>query len=50
MPFDSKKQQRWAFATKQPFAKRWAKETDFPELPERKRKAKHLALKKIMGS
>jgi hypothetical protein len=28
MPFASKKQQRWAFASKQPFAKRWAKATD----------------------
>lgn len=37
MPFSSKRQQRWAFATGQPFAKRWAKATpDFAALPEKK--------------
>ena len=34
MPFASKRQQRWAFASKQPFAKRWANETDFATLKE----------------
>lgn len=37
MPFISKRQQRWAFANKKPFAKRWAKETpSFAALPEQK--------------
>lgn len=27
MPFLSKRQQRWAFANKMPFARRWAHET-----------------------
>lgn len=34
MPFKNKKQMRWAFATKQPWAKRWAKETNMKNLPE----------------
>jgi hypothetical protein len=34
MPFVSKKQQRFAFATKQPWAKEWASKTDFSTLPE----------------
>ena len=36
MPFQSRAQQRFAFGTKQPWAKRWAKETTFAGLPERK--------------
>lgn len=36
MPFASKRQQRMAFARKLPFAKRWAKQTDFAALPESK--------------
>src|SRR5258706_14952978 len=37
MPFASRRQQRWAFANKKPFAKRWAKETpSFAALPEHK--------------
>lgn len=37
MPFASRRQQRWAFANKKPFAKRWAKETpSFAALPESK--------------
>lgn len=37
MPFASRRQQRWAFANKKPFAKRWAKETpSFAALPETK--------------
>ena len=35
MPFASTAQQRWAFGTGQPFAKRWAAETDFAKLPRR---------------
>lgn len=35
MPFKSKKQEAWAFATKQPFAKEWAKKTDESKLPVR---------------
>ena len=36
MPFASKRQARMAFARKLPFAKRWAKQTDFAALPESK--------------
>jgi hypothetical protein len=36
MPFASKRQARWAFATGQPFAKRWAKQTNFAALPASK--------------
>jgi hypothetical protein len=36
MPFQSKRQQRWAFSTGQPFAERWAKQTRFAGLPEKK--------------
>lgn len=41
-PFASRAQQRWAFATGQPWAKRWADETDFAGLPARvaRRKSK----------
>jgi hypothetical protein len=35
MPFRSTAQQRFAFATGQPWAKRWADETDFSKLPKR---------------
>lgn len=35
-PFVSKRQQRWAFANKKPFARRWAHETDFASLPASK--------------
>lgn len=39
MPFKSKAQQRWAFGTKQPFAKKWAHETkSFKRLPAKKGK------------
>ena len=37
MPYASRRQQRWAHATNQPFARRWDKETpDFAALPEKK--------------
>jgi len=36
MPFASRRQQRWAHATRQPFAKRWDKQTNFESLPEKK--------------
>jgi hypothetical protein len=43
-PFVSKRQQRWAYATGQPFADEWSEETgsteDFRNLPERKRKSR----------
>jgi hypothetical protein len=43
-PFVSKRQQRWAFATGQPFADEWSDETGdtsaFRRLPERKRKSR----------
>ena len=35
-PFVSQAQQRFAFATRQPWARRWARETNFAQLPERK--------------
>lgn len=35
-PFVSRRQQRFAFATGQPWAKRWAHETSFSGLPEKK--------------
>ena len=35
MPFQSKAQARWAFATKQPFAEKWAHATpDIKALPQ----------------
>lgn len=37
MPFVSKKQQRFAFATKQPWAEEFASKTDFSKLPEKKK-------------
>jgi len=44
MPFASKAQQRFAFATHQPWAKEWAQKTDFSALPvykgKRRKKAK----------
>jgi hypothetical protein len=33
MPFKSKKQEAWAFATKQPFAKKWASMTEQKSIP-----------------
>jgi hypothetical protein len=36
MPFKSKAQHRWAFATKQPFARRWAKKGVYKGLPAKK--------------
>ena len=38
MPFVSTSQQRFAFGTHQPWAKRWAKQTNFKRLPYKKRK------------
>jgi hypothetical protein len=39
MPFRSKKQWRWAFVTKKPWARRWARETkSFKRLPRRKKR------------
>lgn len=35
MPFKSRQQEKWAFATKQPFAKKWADITDQKTLPKR---------------
>src|SRR5262249_53105579 len=34
MPFRSRKQNAWAFATHQPFAKRWAKQTNYGNLKD----------------
>ena len=33
MPFVSKKQEKWAFSTKQPFADKWAKMTNEKKIP-----------------
>ncbi len=35
MPFKSKAQEKWAFATKQPFAKEWADKTNQKSLPKK---------------
>lgn len=40
MPFKSKAQQRWMFATHPDMAKEWAHETDFKKIPERVKKKK----------
>jgi 2'-5' RNA ligase len=37
MPFQSTSQQRFAFGTHQPWARRWAKQTNFKRLPYKKR-------------
>ena len=36
MPFKSKKQEKWAFATHQKFAKKWANKTNYSKLPDKK--------------
>lgn len=53
IPFKSKAQEKWAFATKQPFAKKWAGITTQSDLPQkvskfdgRRRGMKRLGLKK----
>jgi hypothetical protein len=43
MPFQSQAQQRFAFGTSQPWAKRWADETDFAKLPKRVRRIRSKA-------
>ena len=44
MPFVSKRQYRWAFATEQPWARRWARETpSLTKLPARATKAEDAA-------
>jgi hypothetical protein len=41
MPFKSRAQQAWAFATGQPWAKKWAKHTpNMKKLPKRKGKSR----------
>jgi hypothetical protein len=35
MPFDSKSQEKWAFANKKPWAKEWASKTSQKSLPEK---------------
>lgn len=35
MPFKSRQQEKWAFATKQPFAKKWADMTNQSSLPNK---------------
>jgi hypothetical protein len=39
-PFKSKAQERFAFSTRQPWAKKWAKMTDEKKLPEKIKKKK----------
>jgi hypothetical protein len=38
MPFQSKQQAKFAFATKQSWAKEWADKTNFSKLPKKKKK------------
>ena len=40
MPFKSKQQEKWMFATKPKMAKRWAEETPNPKALPKKVKAK----------
>lgn len=49
MPFKSKQQEKWAFATKQPFAKDWAKQTDQKSLPEHVEKPKFEKIRKMVS-
>ena len=49
MQFVSKAQQKWAFATKQPFAKQWAAMTDESSLPAYKKSSKRHVLKHVYG-
>lgn len=48
MPFKSKKQSKWAFATHQEWADKWAKQTDYKHLPNEVNK-KHLRGKMQKG-
>lgn len=47
VPFKSEQQQKWAFATKQPFAKEWAKKTDQKSLPQKVSGKKESAWMKV---
>lgn len=47
MPFKSRKQEKWAFATHQPFAKKWATMTDQSKL---KKKYKLVVNNKMKGA
>ena len=49
MPFQSRAQQRWAFATKQPFAEEWAQMTDERKLPAYKNPKKRHVLRHVYG-
>ena len=51
MPFQSTSQMRFAFATKKPWAKRWADETpDIEGLPKKKRTSpRRKAVMKMLG-
>ena len=40
MPFKSRAQEKWAFATKQKFAKKWADMSEGKKLPKRVKKKK----------
>ena len=55
MPFESKKQSAWAFATGQPWAKEWADKTDYKRLPKKKlpyhvKKSEPLLVIKALGA
>ena len=49
MPFASRAQMRWAFATKQPFAEEWAAMTDERKLPAYKNPKKRHVLRDVYG-
>jgi len=49
MPFVSKAQQKWAFATKQPFAQEWAAMTNESKLPAYKNPKKRHVLRHVYG-
>jgi len=48
MPFVSRAQERWAFATRQPFAKQWAAMTP-QNLPAYKKPAARHVLRHVYG-
>lgn len=49
-PFVSTAQQRWAFATGQDFAKRWADQTDFSNLPRKVRRKSSSARRRMLAA
>ena len=49
MPFVSRSQERWAFATQQPFAKEWAAMTDQKKLHAYKKPKTRHVLRHVYG-